>query len=169
MIGLLGYLFIGLFQEGLTRSVKHALINLMKKLLAIPSLLPFFAFVPQVLAAPCTNNDDVLCASVKQANGTVFAGTPIGNIITFLVAFIVIVAVLAALFFIVLGAFQWITSGGDKTKVDAARNHIIAAIIGLVVIALSFVIINVVIQALGLGSLTNLRIPTLKEISGQQQ
>ena len=148
----------------MTRIVKRAVINLMKKLFAIPALLPFFTLVPQAFAQ-CTDLNNVLCASVKQANGTIFAGTPIGNIITFLVAFIVILAVLAALFFIVIGAFQWITSGGDKTKVDAARNHIIAAVIGLVVIALSFVIINVVITALGLGTLTNLKIPTLNEIN----
>ncbi len=139
----------------------------MKKLLSIPAVASFLLFVPQAFAVgtPCTK-DDVLCASVGQTHGTIYAGTPIGAIITFLVAFIIILAVLAALFFIVLGAFQWITSGGDKAKVDAARNHIIAAIIGLVVIALSFVIINVVITALGLGTLTDLHIPTLENISG---
>lgn len=101
--------------------------------------------------------------SSKVSNRIIGPDTPIGAIISFLVGFIIVFAFLAALLFIVIGAFQWITSGGDKTKVDSARNHIIAAIIGLVVIALSFVIINVVIQALGLGSLTNLKIPTLSE------
>ena len=89
--------------------------------------------------------------------------TSVGQIVGFLVAFIIVIAFLAALLFIVIGAFQWITSGGDKQKVADARNHIIAAVIGLIIIALSFVIINVVIQALGLGSLTNLKILTLPE------
>ncbi len=89
--------------------------------------------------------------------------TGIGQIVAFLVAFIVIIAFLAALLYIVIGALQWITSGGDKQKVADARNHIIAAIIGLIVIALSFVIINVVLQALGLGRLANLKILTLPE------
>lgn len=107
-------------------------------------------------------DNNVLNASINSnVNGIIAPNTSVGSIITFLVSFIIILAFLAALFYIVLGAFQWITSGGDKAKVDAARNHIIAAVIGLVVIALSFVIINVVISALGLGSLTNLRIPTL--------
>ncbi|PIR78997.1 MAG: hypothetical protein COU26_03425, partial [Candidatus Levybacteria bacterium CG10_big_fil_rev_8_21_14_0_10_36_30] len=85
--------------------------------------------------------------------------------VTFFVSFLVVIAVLAALLYIILGAFQWITSGGDKTKVESARNHIIAAVIGLIIIALTFVIINVLMQVLGIGSLTNLQIPTLDSIN----
>ncbi|PJA90720.1 MAG: hypothetical protein CO136_00920, partial [Candidatus Levybacteria bacterium CG_4_9_14_3_um_filter_36_7] len=89
----------------------------------------------------------------------------IGAIVTFFVSFLVVIAVLAALLYIILGAFQWITSGGDKTKVESARNHIIAAVIGLIIIALTFVIINVLMQVLGIGSLTNFPIPTLDSIN----
>ena len=106
---------------------------------------------------------DVLDAGIKTPPGTTIIGpdTSVGSIISFLVAFLIVIAFLAALLFIVIGAFQWITSGGDKQRVADARNHIIAAIIGLIIISLTFVIINVVISALGLGSLTNLKIPTL--------
>ena len=111
---------------------------------------------------------DVLDARVNTGTGKNIIGQDqsIGSIVSFLVSFIIVIAFLAALLFIVIGAFQWITSGGDKQKVADARNHIIAAIIGLIIIALSFVIINVVISALGLGSLTNLRIPKLSDFGG---
>ena len=128
--------------------------------LGISSFLYLFLVTPAFA-------DDVLNSSIKQAPGTIPAGTSVGSIITFLVAFIIIIATLAALLYIVIGALQWITSGGDKQRVADARNHIIAAVIGLIVIALSFVIINVIITALGLGQLTDLHIPTLKSISGQ--
>ena len=98
---------------------------------------------------------------VPPAGTAISPNTNVGTIIGFLVAFIIVVAFIAALFYIVIGALQWITSGGDKQKVADARNHIIAAIIGLIIIALSFVIINVILQALGLGSLAQLKIPTL--------
>lgn len=94
-------------------------------------------------------------------NTIIAPDTPPGAVISFIIGFIIVVAFILALFFIVLGGIQWITSGGDKAKVDAARNHIIAAVIGLIVIALSFVIINVVLSALGLGSLNNLRLQPL--------
>src|SRR3989344_3424102 len=117
------------------------------------------------LAAPAFAAID---AGVKTPAGSTVIPpeTTIGQVVGFLVAFIIVIAFLAALLFIVIGAFQWITSGGDKQKVADARNHIIAAIIGLIVIALTFVIINVVIQALGLGTLTNLRIPKLGDFGG---
>ncbi len=132
----------------------------MKKFSMLISPILFLSMATPVLA-------DVLDAGVKAAHGTINADTSVGSLITFFVAFVIVLATLLALVMIVIGAIQWITSGGDKTKVDAARNHIIAAIIGLVVIALSFVIINVVISALGLGDLMHLRIPKLTDISGQ--
>lgn len=115
-----------------------------------------------ILASPVFGSIDV--GVRPPPNSTVIPpDTRIGQIVGFLVAFIVVVAFLAALLYIVIGALQWITSGGDKQKVADARNHIIAAIIGLIVIALSFVIINVILQALNLGSLTDLKILTLPE------
>jgi hypothetical protein len=137
----------------------------MRKLSAILSAVPTYLFLaPAALAITTCPPNDPLCANVAAPNGRIIAPTTaIGSIVSFGVAFIIVIAFLAALLFIVLGAFQWITSGGDKQKVADARNHIIAAVIGLIVIALSFVIINVVISALGLGSLTNISIPRLSE------
>lgn len=129
-----------------------------KTLLALSPLSYFIAASPALAAIP---------AGVKSPEGIIPATTTIGSIVTFLVGFIIVIAILAAIVYIVIGALQWITSGGDKQKVADARNHIIAAIIGLIIIALSFVIINVVTQALGLGPITNLKILTLPEIQSQ--
>jgi len=64
----------------------------------------------------------------------------ISNIIGFMTA-------LGGIFFViyfVLGAFEWISSGGDKGKVENARNRITQAFIGLVVLVGSYVIIGFV-------------------------
>ena len=107
---------------------------------------------------------DVLDSGVKPPAGSaVSPNTSIGQIVSFIVGFLLTIAVLMALLYIIIGAFQWITSGGDKAKVESARNHIISAVIGLIIIALSFVIINVVISVLGLGSLTDLKIKPLSQ------
>lgn len=107
---------------------------------------------------------DVLDGGVRPIAGSAIdPDTGIGQIVSFIVGFLITVAVLIALLYIVIGAFQWITSGGDKTKVESARGHIIAAVIGLIIIALSFVIINVVISVLGLGSLSDLKIKKLSD------
>lgn len=43
---------------------------------------------------------------------------------------------------IVWGAWDWITSGGEKDKIDAARRKIINAIVGILLFAAAFAIIN---------------------------
>lgn len=40
------------------------------------------------------------------------------------------------------GGIQWVTSGGDKQKLAAARAHVTWAIIGLIIMFVSFMIIN---------------------------
>ena len=56
------------------------------------------------------------------------------QIVTFLVRFFFFIAGLAALIFLILGALSWVTSSGDKEKVEAAQKKIQAAIVGLIVL-----------------------------------
>lgn len=49
-----------------------------------------------------------------------------------------------ALFFVILAGFKFITSSGDPKQVEGARQTLTYAIIGLVVILLSFFIINLI-------------------------
>lgn len=51
------------------------------------------------------------------------------------------------LIFVVLGGIKFITSGGDPAKIASARSTIIYAIVGMVLLILSFVIMYL-IQAL---------------------
>lgn len=85
------------------------------------------------------------------------------GLVNFAITLLVVAGVLAALIFLILGGIKWITSGGDKTGVESARNHIVGAIIGLIIIVLSFVIIKIVFNLVGgTGNpLENLNILTL--------
>lgn len=65
------------------------------------------------------------------------------NILVFGVYVMMVVAILIAIFVLVWGGVNWVTSGGDKTKLQSARNTILYAIIGLVLTLLAFTIINV--------------------------
>ena len=49
-----------------------------------------------------------------------------------------------AVFFIIFSGIKFITSGGDPKGVDAARKTLTFAIVGLVIILLSFFIINLI-------------------------
>ncbi|RJQ24471.1 hypothetical protein C4577_07870 [Candidatus Parcubacteria bacterium] len=85
----------------------------------------------------------------------------IDQIVRFVISALVVVGVVAALIFLIYGGIKWVVSGGDKTAVETARGHIVAAIIGLLIIVFSFVIINLIFQIIGLGSAFDLKVPTL--------
>lgn len=73
----------------------------------------------------------------------------ISNIIGFL-------TVLASLFFVVyfiIGAFQWVTSGGDKGKLETARNRMMSGVIGMIIVIAAYSIIGLLSGIIGLDFL----------------
>lgn len=92
------------------------------------------------------------------------ASVELKNIPQFVITLLFVVGIIVALAFLIYGGIKWIISGGDKAAVDAARKHIVAAIIGLVIVVTAFVILNFVFQILfGQGfDLNHLCIPSLR-------
>ena len=74
----------------------------------------------------------------------------LGTLISALVGTLLIISALLAFFFLILGGIQWITSGGDKTGMEAARNKITHAIVGLVIVGAAWAIMILVQQFLGI-------------------
>src|ERR1700677_3159847 len=93
------------------------------------------------------------CGSVQSGFGRLcnLSANNIGGIVGAAVTFILIIAVLIALFFLIWGGIRWITSGGDKAKVESARGTIIAAIIGLIIAFLAFFILSLALGFFGLS------------------
>ncbi len=73
----------------------------------------------------------------------------LGNFITNVLTLAFSAAVILVLIMLIWGAFEWITSGGDKEAVGKARNRIINALIGLAVLAVAFALAKVAAQFLG--------------------
>lgn len=65
-----------------------------------------------------------------------------------------VLAAIAAFAFMLWGAVEWITSAGDKSKMESARNKITNSVVGLVVLAAVVAIYTVLQQFLGLNTLT---------------
>lgn len=59
------------------------------------------------------------------------------------------IGIILTVIFILVAGIQWITSSGDKEKIQKARTRLTYSIIGLIVIIGAFFIINVVISLLG--------------------
>jgi hypothetical protein len=135
------------------------MMRLVKKFSAFVSTQVFLgaALVSRVLAQTsvevkvCPDQDSLFGKLCNLTAGNL--GTTIGRVITILL----IVAVIISVIFLIWGGIRWITSGGDKGKVDSARGTIVAAIVGLILAFLAFFIVNVIFQVvLGqpLGALT---------------
>ena len=65
----------------------------------------------------------------------------LGDLLTFAIRAFFVIAGLAALFYLLLGALAWVTSGGDKDAVTAAREKIQAAVLGMILIVAVLAII----------------------------
>lgn len=88
----------------------------------------------------------------------------LGIVISNTLRIVLIAAVILVLVYLIIGAFQWITSGGDKEAVGKARGRITAALIGLVILALAFVIAQVIIVSiLGFPSIVEFNLPRLDQ------
>jgi hypothetical protein len=130
--------------------------NIKRSIAAAAGAISTLAYVVPAYAQsldPCANAGAFarLC-KLNSAN--------LGGIVSAFITFLLIIAVLVSLFYLVYGGIRWVTSGGDKAKVENARNHIIAAIIGLVIAFLAFFILSLILGIFGL-SLNKLTLPTI--------
>ena len=82
----------------------------------------------------------------KLALNTGFGFSTLGQAINTIISVIFFVAALAAFFYILLGAFTYVTAGDDATKTEKARKSITNAVVGLILVALVYVIWLIVIN-----------------------
>ena len=64
---------------------------------------------------------------------------------------VLVIATVVFFFMFVMGGIQWITSGGDRGKVEMARKMIVNALIGLLIVFSIFVIIFIINQIFGVN------------------
>lgn len=108
--------------------------------------------VPALSSAADADIDDRLCGGAEltldtntacaQGAGTSDLEALITRIVNI---FSVIVGVIAVIM-IIIGGFRYITSGGDSSNVTSAKNTIMYAIIGLIIVALAQIIVRFVLD-----------------------
>ena len=68
-----------------------------------------------------------------------------------IVNFVLVIVGVLALAFLVYGGFLYITSRGEETQIATAKQVIINAVIGIIVIGVAAALVNFVIDAILLG------------------
>lgn len=95
-------------------------------------------------------NNPVLGPNLQGKTGLQFFQSFIPNLITLGL----IIGVIFFFFILILGAIQWISSGGDKNALEEAKHKITNAIIGIVILFSVFAILKVIENFFGISILT---------------
>ncbi len=122
-----------------------ALVMVSLSLAGLTSLLPLGAGV--ALADTAKNE---VCNGIGFAGGGVCGdnGTAASNAIDVAVNILAIIVGVAAVVMIIIAGLRFITASGDANKIAAARNSIVYALIGLVVVVAARTIVHYVIGKL---------------------
>ncbi|MBI2633182.1 MAG: hypothetical protein HYW78_02205 [Parcubacteria group bacterium] len=112
-----------------------------KKIAIIISFLLFISLPLFVFAQPELNSG--LGAFANETNlGNADLPSVIGRVVKLVISFLGLIAVL-----IILGAgFMWMTSGGNEEKVKKAKKLMIAGVVGLIIVILSYSIASFVLS-----------------------
>lgn len=118
------------------------------------ALIGVFAFslVPATVSA--AGKDDI-CRGVNLASGA--SGTncdPVGtttieSTIATVINLLSLVVGVVAVIMVIIGGLKYIMSSGDASNVTSAKNTILYALIGLVVVALAQIIVRFVLNKVG--------------------
>lgn len=103
------------------------------------------ALMLTLLVSPLAADAFGLAGGVAPFAGTQ-GGSLIGAITTIVNIMLMVVGVIAAVM-LVLGGVRYIISQGDEDQTEQAKNTILYALIGLIVIGLSAVVVNFVLGA----------------------
>lgn len=144
----------------------------MRKVLSLIVCLVLFVSLAQVsyVYAQEPEAQDANKIEFTAPEGAIPTNVSATNVPQLVINLIFGTAIFLAIVYLMFGGVRWITSRGDKLGVAEARKHIIAAIVGLVVVVGTFFIINLVFTLLGSDKNPlkgGFNLPTLTDPSGK--
>lgn len=144
------------------------MINKLKHL----AMVSFAAMVLSIGALPALTHADTrsdIQGGVNTAAGgasTKKPGTTISETLATVLNVLSIVIGIVAVVMVIIGGFKYITSAGDSGKTASAKNTILYAVIGLVIVIFAQIIVNFVINAADGGKGVTGAAGTIQDTSG---
>lgn len=92
-----------------------------------------------------STNVDGSCAAAKSAVEDSGGESKFNSLITQIINIFSVVVGIVAVIMIIYGGFKYITSGGDAGNITSAKNVILYAIVGLIIVALAQFIVKFVL------------------------
>lgn len=111
------------------------------------------------IAAPVYAQDINLQAKGNFEN---LGDLTIAGIVSGAISLVMLVVALVFFFMLVLGGLKWVMSEGDQKNVEAARNQITNALIGLAIVFASWAIVRLIETVFGISIISGLSIPSFQ-------
>jgi hypothetical protein len=113
------------------------------------ALVAVFMFAPFVVSAQtglsrgfqCDPPTGMRCDGARNIN----------DLIRWVINFLLYIVMGIAVLFLIIGGFLYITSAGNQEQADKGKKTVINAVIGIVIVILSWVIVNAVAGAFSSG------------------
>lgn len=130
--------------------IKRVIISLIAALgLAVPMFAPAVASAAEIDSnLSCGANLDFSNAGgdCETNNPDGDASSRVQKIVTNIINIVSLVVGVAAVIMIMVGGLRYITSNGDSGQVGNAKNTILYAVVGLIVVALAQIIVRFVVN-----------------------
>ena len=122
---------------------------------SLPLLLPATSFAASAIPNNCNSNiaNNINAGIDGAAGGSGGCGSNTGitsgitSLATKAVNILSVIVGVVAIIMIIFGGFKYITSGGESGNVSGAKNTLIYAIVGLVIVALAQIIVHWVLNS----------------------
>ena len=112
---------------------------------AAPLLVPATVGAQTIKENICKGIDDTTEETFSSCAETNDNSSPLNKILKTIIRIFSIVVGAASVIMIIYGGFKYITSGGNDGSVSSAKNTILYAVIGLIVVALAQLIVRFVL------------------------
>ncbi len=97
-------------------------------------------------ATTSTSAQQAACEAVNGAAGCTADGSDLTKLVKIIINVMSVVIGVVAVIMIMVAGYKYITSGGDTGKVTSAKNTLIYALVGLIIVALAQFMVRVVLK-----------------------
>lgn len=109
--------------------------------LVVVTALPLSALALDTSTFPCPTG--LNCSTQVNAGNVTGA---LNGLISQVIQWLLSIALGLAVLFVIIGGFRYLISGGNEDSAEAAKNTVINSLIGIVLIILSYSIVQVVVN-----------------------
>ena len=101
------------------------------------------------MTAAAETSKQAACSALGSSTCAQPAGSPnVDSVVKNVILVLSLIVGVAAVIMVIVGGFKFITSGGDSNKAASARNTVVYALVGLVIVAFAQAIVYFVIGKL---------------------